>query len=240
MNIKYIRHPPLKRVILELNFTEDFQLKISDPSLIYEKIKKYFDIEPTLGLIPPKGRKFEVHLSTLRYSSTDDKRILELGSNFIVFTFNEDYTGWDTLRDIINSILNGIDEIIKFSSINNISLTYIDEFLLSKENFRINDYFNIIISNKINVLFDDFHLGIVPIEEENKKVVIRLKARKGTESQYFFILESVFIARNIGFRVGSSEFLSLLNHAHQNIEYVFIVLLLDKKIQEQIGMIVEE
>lgn len=239
MRIKYIRYPPLKRVILELNFTEDFQLKVSDTSFIYDKIKRDFEIEPTLGLIPPKGRKFELHLSTLRYSNEDNKRILEIGSNFIIFTFNKDYAGWDTLRDIINNSLNGLDEVFKFSSIKNIFLTYIDDFLLSKEDFRIEDYFNIVISNKIEVLFNDFHLGIVPIEKENRKGVIRLKARSGEENQYLFILESVFLGRNLGYKVGSSEFLSFLDQAHQNIEKFFIDLLLDKKIQEQIGMIVE-
>jgi len=243
MKIDFISNPPLKRVVLDLQFKKEIVLTVSDASIIFDNIKEIYPEEPNLFLLPPivPGDKIEMPMGPLRYSDENNKRILEFSRSSLRFTFTE-YNNWETLRDQLLSIILTIKSIIKKKVFSRIVLTYYNEFLLEVEDFVFEENFNINLSKpeSWDLKFHDIFLGIVPYEEGNKKVVLRLRARGVKEDKYIYTLETSLINRNEEIMIERPLLTSFFNEIHDLVELYFIQLIKDTKIQKLIGMSIQE
>lgn len=243
MKIEYIREKPLKRVILEFFFSQDFGVTITQAGNIYGILKEVYDIEPNLVLVPPIGQSFNFKLGTLRYASSDQKRAIEFGKKFITFITIE-YSKWLNLKEVILKYLLAFKEILGLSEIENIFITYQDEFTISKEAFVLEDNFNICIQdkNKWNIDYSDFSLGFVPFkdEESNRRIVFRIKSREKSDEDYVFNVDTIFSSRDNSIQVIQEELEKILELGHNLVNSYFAELLYDTKIQEKIGMKIEK
>ncbi len=243
MKIDYMSNPPLKRVVLDLQFKKEIVLTVSDASTIFDNIKDTFSEEPNLFLLPPivPGDKIEMPMGPLRYSDENNKRILEFSRSSIRFTFTE-YNNWETLREQLLSIILPIKSIIKNEVISRVVLTYFNEFLLEVEDFVFEENFNINLSkpDSWDLKFNDIFIGIVPYEQENKKIVLRLRARGIKDNKYIYTLETSLINRNEEILIEKSLLTSFFNEIHDLVELYFIQLIKDTNIQKIIGMSIQE
>jgi uncharacterized protein (TIGR04255 family) len=242
MKIEFIREPPLKKVIIELHFNKNFELKVSETAELFNKIKYLYPNEPTLGLVPPRGQKFELHLSALRFSDNENEKSIEIGQNFIILTTIK-YSRWENLRNETLDILFELCEILKFDEISNVFITYIDEFEVEKKKeFIFEDYFNIILqkAGKWDIDFSDFHLGLVPFRENNKKIVLRIRSTKDLPEIYKFSVETVFISRSNKIKFERETLTKFLDYGHDKINSYFAQLIYNTLLHNKIGMKVQE
>lgn len=241
MRIEYIRNPPLKKVIIEFHFEKSFDLKISEVAVLYNRIQEIYSIEPNVGLLPLKGKRFEIRLGTLRYSDEVNKKFFEIGENFVIFSTTE-YSRWNVLRDEILGVLFKIDDLLKGGEIINIFITYIDEFNVDKEDFVFDDNFSIKLLKMKNwkIDFSDFHLGLVPFKENGKKIILRIKSREDLPDVYKFSVETVFISRSIQIKMDREILKKYLDLGHDKISSYFAELIYNTQLQEKIGMRIEE
>lgn len=241
MRIEYIRNPPLKKVIIEFHFEKVFDLKISEVAVLYNRIQEIYSIEPNVGLVPVKGKSFEIRLGTLRYSDEENKKFFEIGENFVIFSTTE-YSRWKILRDEILGVLFKIDDLLKGGEIINIFITYIDEFNIDKEDFVFEDNFSIKLLKMKNwkIDFSDFHLGLVPFKENEKKIILRIKSREDLPEKYRFSVETVFISRSIQIKMDREILKQYLDSGHDKINSYFAELIYNTQLQEKIGMKIEE
>lgn len=241
MRIEYIRNPPLKKVIIQFHFEKVFDLKISEVAVLYNRIQDIYNIEPNMGLVPLKGKSFEIRLGTLRYSDEANKKFFEIGENFVIFTTIE-YSRWDILRDEILGVLFKINDLLKGGEIINLFITYIDEFNIDKEDFVFGDNFTIKLLKKKNwkIDFSDFHLGLVPFNENGKKIILRIKSRENLPDKYRFSVETVYISRSIQIKMDIGILKQYLDSGHEKISSYFAELIYNTQLQEKIGMKIEE
>jgi len=241
MRIEYIRNPPLKKVIIEFHFEKVFDLKISEVAVLYNRIQDIYSIEPNVGLVPLKGKRFEIRLGTLRYSDELNKKSFEIGENFVIFSTTE-YSRWKVLQDEILGVLFKIDDLLKGGEIINIFITYVDEFIVDKEGFVFEDNFSIRLPKKKNwkIDFSDFHLGLVPFKENGKKIILRIKSREDLPDIYKFSVETVFISRSIQIKTEREFLKQYIDLGHDLINSYFAELIYNTQLQEKIGMKIEE
>jgi len=244
MKIDYIKNPPLQKVIIEFHFPNDFALKISDASKISEALEGKYNNEPNIFLLPQITPGQEVKFpmgGNLRYSSNDNSKIINIGRNFLIFTFTK-YENWELLSGQLIEILIKLHEALEIIDISKVKITYVDEFRIEKEDFKFIENFQIDIKlpGDWGLFFHDFYLGIVPFENDYKKMVLRLKGLGISEdNKYIFSLETLFISKNLEMKIEKEKITSYLNEAHELIEIYFIDLLNQTKLKEKIGMYLE-
>lgn len=238
-----IHYPPLIKVILELYFENNIELTLSEATKVFEKINKEYTREPKLVLLPPikPGEKIDLPIGGLRYSDIDNKKVLQIGRNFIVFSFTE-YSRWDELLSHLMKIILNLKDILKVAKINQLYLTYVDEFNVDVEGFSFADNFNVKIEKPENwkIHYHDYYLGIVPFEEKGKKIVLRLKGRGIKDEKYNFTLETAFINKTETIPIEEDNLKSYLDSAHDLIISHFIDLIDNTDLKKKIGMFLEE
>jgi len=191
-------------------------------------IEEYFPIKPMLGLL--KRRFTEIQLAPLNFSDESNKNRVEIGQDFLVFTFS-DYLKWEIELPKVLKVYKELSEILEFPNISKIVLTYVDIFSIPKESFNYNRYFtmpNFDFGHEWNISFNDASLGFVPFEEESeegkKKIVLRFKSipQKHSETNYNFRLETVGSMDNISMPPDFEILNSHLDDCHDRIEDYFI------------------
>ena len=177
----------------------------------------------------------------MRYSDEENKKFFEIGENFVIFSTTE-YSRWKILRDEILGVLFKIDDLLKGGEIINIFITYIDEFNIDKEDFVFEDNFSIKLLKMKNwkIDFSDFHLGLVPFKENEKKIILRIKSREDLPEKYRFSVETVFISRSIQIKMDREILKQYLDSGHDKINSYFAELIYNTQLQEKIGMKIEE
>lgn len=234
----------LDQFVVNINFREDFKrLDLNDLTLISKEINEEYPIVPKFLLMPKPGET--VNLGPLRFEkkiSNEEINSLQIGRNFLIFIFQK-YDAWNVELNKILKVIDKISKILDFSEISRIQLNYIDNFRFQIENFDFSRYFAtpIEFTNKWEIKYNDFFLGIVPYEEVNQnkksKIVMRLRGVGIRDNKYNFTLETVFIMRDLNLE--TSILPSYLESAHEIIETHFIEFL-TQEYKDELGLIFEE
>ncbi|MFX1295483.1 MAG: TIGR04255 family protein [Promethearchaeota archaeon] len=227
--IKKIRNPPLERVVLQLDFSEDFSLNLSKAGEIPNKVAEFYNREPYLVLLPiiAPGQAIEIPpMGPLRFSDQENKNWLEIGKKHIIFTFKK-YIDWPWLLERILNIIFILKEILEFKSIDNTFLTYINKFNFQKDGFDFDKFFTVFLKKPGNweILPHDIFIGILPIDEDNEKIILRLKSLKDikkTDEILQFTSEIVYLNRGVLIPVKKDKLKIYLTHAHDQIINYFI------------------
>jgi len=233
--IKYLPPPaPLERVILEFYFNDEFNLNLTDAAKIAQNVTQ-FKREPNLVLLPkllPNETIEFPAMGRLKFSDEENKNWLEIGKDHILFIFSE-YTRWKEL--IFNLIENlfKLKEILKFKTLKEIRISYIDKFTFKSEDFLFEKYFTISLNKPGNwkIYPHDIFIGILPYEEENKKLIMRLRSLpniKKDSDEFEFQLESILIDRNVNLIIEKEKLIDYLTNAHDLIITHFVEILTEE------------
>lgn len=237
-----IRDVPLEKVILRLIFSEDFNLTISETGALSKELKSFYPREPNLVLFPllKPGQTIDLPpMGPLRFND-DNQNSIEFGKNYLMFSFNE-YYDWKQLIDKILDIMSVLIDILNLKQIIELQFTYIDNFIVPKENFRFRDYFNLNfnIPDNWDILPHDIFVGIVPYEKDNIKVVLRFRSFKTeNKDELGFSFETVYIHRKAFINLEEINLKNTLTNAHDWMEQYFIELLTEEY-RNKLGMEIE-
>lgn len=234
-----IREVPLDRVKLRLIFSKDFNLNISKAGILSRELKDFYPREPNLVLLPllKPGQEIDLPpMGTLRFSN-DVQNSIEFGKNFLIFIFTE-YYDWNQLKNKILEIISRLIKSLDLKQIIQLEFTYIDKFILQREDFRFKDYFtlNFNIPENWDILPHDIFVGIVPYQEDNIKIILRLRnLNVKNKEELGFTLETVYIHRKAFINLEEGKLESILTNAHDWMEQYFIEFLTEEY-KNKLGM----
>ncbi|MFX1500211.1 MAG: hypothetical protein ACFFDH_04515 [Promethearchaeota archaeon] len=225
--INYFGKKTIKKFVIQLNFTKDFELfdilKIAD---FTNSIVEEFPDVPKILLMPKPGET--INLGPLIYKDTPKgNNSFEIGRNFVKFNFSR-YERWVIEIERIKKVLTKLNNFLILPTVKDINMTYIDEFQLKIEDFDFGKYFTFPIDpeKKWKYFYDDFFLGFVPYQEykgeEKIKLVFRLRSIAQTEIDYIYSLETAYLTRNSMIEVDDSLYSIHLERAHDFIITYFI------------------
>lgn len=227
--IKYFGKRTLDTFIISLSYEDLLPgLKLKDIYPFAEAIQGSFPTQPTLGLL--KRRFTQINLAPFTFWDENKKNRVEIGQDFLVFTFT-DYLKWDKELPKVTKVFNALNDILDLPNINKIVLTYIDLFPIPREEFNYNRYFtmpNFDIEHEWEIKFHDFVLGIVPfddpLDEEKKKIVLRLKSipQDHNDTHFNFRLETIGSVDNFSMTPDIEILCNHLDDCHNRIEDCFI------------------
>ncbi len=209
-------------------------IKLDKVNPFAEAIQAYYPTKPLLGLL--KSRFTEIHLAPLTFWDTNKKNRVELGQDYLLFTFS-DYSKWEKELSKVLEVFNALGDILDLPKISKIVLTYVDIFPIPKESFMYNNFFtmpNFNFEHEWDINFYDANLGFVPFEEESeegkRKVVIRFKSipQNHNEINYNFRLETVGSVDNTSIIQDPEILKSHLDDCHDRIEDYFVNFLTDE------------
>lgn len=219
----------LQSYVIIIDFSNKIgKIKISEVVKLKKKLEDYYDIEPELVLLPKPGEMFELGLGPLTFQNKKTQNNLQIGRDFIQITFKE-YENWNVEYPKIKEICNNLNEIFQGLKVKNIRIKCSDEFTDIKraESFKLKECFTHFVNSNFPILFDDFHLGFVPHEIKsgniNEKIVLRLRGilSKNPEN-YHFVLESLFLKRNIDLDFNEPKVLKEIYEGHDFLDYLFV------------------
>lgn len=233
-----IKKPPLDRIIIRILFSEDLRLNVSISGEIAKKIKDSYPNEPNLVLLPilRPGMKIDLPpMGPLKFTDEKNFNWIEIGKDYIIFTFTEYFNWAEVLEKSINIIFI-LKENLDLKEVIDVQMKYVDKFIFLKEDFRFKDNFTINFDKPeiLKILPHDFFIGIVPHEDDNKKLVLRLKGiEEGNNLKYN--LETEFISKNLKLEIEKEDLANYLTEAHDLIEQYFIEFLTED-LRNKIGM----
>jgi len=242
--IKEFYKKTLERFTVSLSYASDVVgIEIEKVKPLSDKINKFYPKNPILGLL--KRRPSQIQVGTLTYKDEDKVNFVEVGQDFLSFTFNK-YEKWGTELSKIIHVFNSLIESVEVPNIIKIVLTYTDVLKIPIEDFKYNDYFTVPdFTNEFgwNIKFHDIYLGFVPYEEEfeseKRKITFRLRSRGIHNNQYIFGLETIGSVDNFIMEPDPNKLKDHLDICHESIEDHFISILTEQY-REIIGLIVDE
>jgi len=235
------KEAPLESVNIKVHFSKELWLDVSKAGKLAEMLKPYYVQEPNLVLLPllKIGQTIDIPvLHNLRFLDEQGLNWLELGKDFIIFN-SKKYSFWtDYLEIILNSIII-FKEITGISEILDIHMTYIDTFRFPKEDFKLNDYFSLSIKipEDWKIKPHDFFIGIVPYEDKNRKIILRLKGTTDKDD-LLYRLETVSIGTDLKIPIEKEKLSNYLSETHDIIEHYFIEYLTEEFLSK-LGIIIQ-
>jgi uncharacterized protein (TIGR04255 family) len=157
--------------VCEFRFPKSARWDITIPGLIYERLKDIFpkkqsvlvhEIEMVQG---PEGLRQQFIASPLvRFSTEDEKTLVQVGPHLLAVNKLKPYTSWDNFRPIIQKVLEAyfdvVEDVIGFERI---GLRYINRIELDQEFANLEDYFEFrpYLGMKLQDNFESFILSVV-------------------------------------------------------------------------------
>ncbi|MFX1344637.1 MAG: TIGR04255 family protein [Promethearchaeota archaeon] len=245
--MKYIKEfykKTLERFTVNLSYDSDLVgIEINTIKPLADEINKFYPENPILGLL--KRRPSQVNIGTLTFKDEKNINLVEIGQDFLSFTFNQ-YDKWDTELSKIIHVFKALTKSVEIPNITKIVLTYTDVFRIPTEKFEYNNFFTMPnFDNDFgwNVKFHDIYLGFVPTEEnlesEKRKITFRLRSRGIQDIYYVFGLETVGSIDNFIITPDPNKLKDHLDQCHAQIEDHFINILTDHY-RGIIGLEIEE
>ncbi len=240
--MKFKKKAPLVLFKLDLKFNVPLSLNFDNLSKLENSIKENYPHSTELFI--PKyesGMKFVFGASQtgpIQFVSNKKKNNISLFSDGIIFSFQE-YPEWNTVRNHISQILSDLKEILKCEEIIEIRMEIIDEFQFNPDDFSLNQYFtlNFINPDDWKIDFQDFHIGIKHLTEQNKKLITRLRGIGKRDNLLIIRLETLFIEKvNISIR-NNDDFGEKIDEIHRIIEKIFTEIFTPKLLKHTGGEI---
>ncbi len=227
-----IEKPPLKTFRIDFKFIKPEKISFEMMAKVEALLKKDYPSIPSLDIIEYPydiqiKAKLPIQIGPIRFLNEEKKEQVQLFSDGLIFIFTE-YTHWADIKDQIIEIVLKSCKILNLDEIQQFRMEYIDEFLFPKKDFNLANHFKLYINKpeNWNINFNDFHLGITIIDQENDKFIIRLRGIPNKEKENFlFRLESIYIKKRV-FSIDKKQVLiDELNSTHDAIiDYFYNIL----------------
>src|SRR3989344_6831786 len=240
---KTYKNPPLLEAVCEFRFELSGKASTKQVSAFYEKIKGSFPVSKKgkvgsieLKVEPDKssGKNQMTHKENFyefdQYFSQDEKYSVQLDSGRVSINRVKPYTSWTDFFPMIKLVYSSYIQSFSPTKVLRIGLRYVNEIILSSENFVIQDYFN------INASFPFFpkekqksiFLGSV-FEQEGERDAIKIqfteKQMKKTSEKAFVLDFDYFLATP---PILSNRVEKWVEEAHNKIEGAFNGIISDK------------
>ncbi|MBD3351075.1 MAG: TIGR04255 family protein [Candidatus Lokiarchaeota archaeon] len=232
----WLGSPPLLMFNLLIKFEKDIKVLLSDGKTISQCVQKYYQNEPSLQMSRQKEIKIPTKLFAgqgLTYSDNEGKNSFTVGKDFLRFQFKQ-YPNWNTILKQVSDILFKLKGELGLKVIAEISLLYIDRFIVKNKNNVINKNFNLEIEFPLSYEIDytDFTFGYVVKKTKDMKFIQRLKGRVNEkeleENQIYYILENDYRC-NKNIQISTIDnFKKFITSIHDEINDYFIDLIKDK------------
>lgn len=219
---------PLEIFELTFKLKNKIDLNITKASKLVKIVREPYNTEPNILLIDINQPNIPITMNRgLNFTDENTGNNLAIGIREITFKFVEYHNWIHTINQII-PIIQKICNLFQIAEFKSISMVYVDKFILKKDNFNFCKYFNTKIEfPNLKIDWNDFHLGIVPIDDESKKFVIRIRGRTGDDDNYYYFVDSVYSGKK-EIQCSDKEILiSELSSIHDLLEKYFLKILND-------------
>lgn len=217
---------PLELFELSFKLMERIELNITKAGKLVSIVQDPYNSEPNILLIDDGQPNISISMNKgLVFTDSSTGNMLLIAKREIKFTFVQ-YYDWLTTTSMITPIIKEICKLFQVEEFKSVSMLYIDKFPIPKSGFDFNDYFTTKIEMpSFELDWNDFHLGIVPEDDECKKLVIRIRGRNGDKKNYHYFVDSVYSGKKSIPFGEEATFLNELTKIHDLLENYFCKIL---------------
>ncbi|UYP48135.1 hypothetical protein NEF87_004420 [Candidatus Lokiarchaeum ossiferum] len=229
-----LKYPRLDKFVLRISYNKIEEPTIQKVTKISEKLGDLGYPEPTtIRLISSRVMEQQISFSPLTFKSESKDNAILIYSDSILFEYNDKYTSWHEIFPKILQISQMIFNDLKIKDIIRISLDYIDIFTFDRENFRLNENFEMKLKhpNDYMIGFEDFIIGLnFKTDIEGATSILRLRGvTPKNEDEYTIRLETHFnINENLKYPEEFESIKKNLDIAHQKLILLFKDFLTEK------------
>ena len=234
--------PPLIEALCEIKFAEtkgDF----TSWGDFYREIKSFYPQKNEL----PRGIEFQFTPNegsinptefVKRFISIDNAQLIQATKDFLILNRLSPYLGYEDFKKSFGKVLKIYAEIFSPKRSVQLSMRYVNQIIIPREKFSIEDYFGLVpmrledVTNAIGSMF--VQVQIAPQLADHFLQVTLRSAPSTPESNSVFFLD-IFDAFPINSEYKESSILKAMDDAHANIEHVF-----EKLVQERLREVFQE
>lgn len=240
---KTYKNPPILEAVCEFRFELPDKASEKQVSTFYEKIKGSFPVakKGKVGSLEFKvepnktsGKNQMTHKEDFyefdQYFSQDEKYSIQLDGGRVSIHRIKPYTSWTDLSPLIKLVYNSYLKSFSPTKVIRIGLRYVNEVILSSDQFSFQDYFNIKASFSFFTEKSQKSIFIGSVFEQEKgrdaiKVQFIEKQTTKTSEKAFVLDFDYFLASSF---ISSNEVEKWVEEAHNKIEEVFESIISDK------------
>lgn len=234
MSNKY-NNPPLEEVVCEIHFGSDEEWDLTYPSGFYDKIKEKFPTKKTkkmpsfgvsvgvqgVGITPNESQRF-----ILQGWNETENLVAQIADNLLIINSLKPYIHWESFKEIILECLKYYREVANPTSIQKLSLKYINKLDVgNKHSYQeLKKIFNILPSIPESIEGDANSLQMIveiPYNENREILAIQqatLKPEQNKQAPVLFELNYILLNPDA---VSFDTFEQWIENAHTRIENVF-------------------
>lgn len=143
-----LKSPSLIEALCEFRYAPSTPWDWTIPGQIYDRIKSEFpkrkEVRAIGVQIQPGAEATFTNIQTgperIQLIRSDDSALVQVGPNLLVINHLRPYPRWEVFRDLIMKILEEYCSISQLSKLHRIGLRYINQFMLPKDEIKIDHY----------------------------------------------------------------------------------------------------
>lgn len=232
---KPYKNPPISEAVCEFQFGQDSSWDLTIPGLVYEKARSIFPkrsqiARVTMGFTANQG-EFGQQVGAvpiMRFSSEDDKFLIQIGTHFLSVNHLKPYTSWQEFLPLIEEAFKIYREVAAPKSIHRIGLRYVNTIQLTGPSIGLEDYFEFrpYIGPKLPGTIGPFMVAVqLPFEDSRDILNLQLASLAGISSNIILDLDYYLVKPD---DIGLDEVFGWVNNAHRHVEDIFQACLTDQ------------
>lgn len=195
MSRKY-KNPPISEAICAFQFGQDSSWDFTVPGLVYEKVQTIFPkrsqiARVTVGILPDGEEIAQQLVPVMRFSSEDEKVLMQVGADFLSVNHLKPYSSWKTFLSLIQESFKVYLDVAKPESIQRIGLRYINTIDVQHKNINLEDYFEFrpYIGSRLPRTIGPFMMSVqLPYENLRDVLNLRLISVAGISTEFATII----------------------------------------------------
>jgi uncharacterized protein (TIGR04255 family) len=225
------KNPPAIEVLFEVFFSET-QSNLTLFGDFYQKIKSDYSRQEQLRSVGLEMNFTQENVQTkqinrgnmMRFSKEDNFELVQVSENLLTVNKLKPYLGYEHFRKNVEKVLQPYIELAKPTYSERIGMRYIDRIQIPEDSFELDKYFNFSLNfaneefSKINGI--SFKVQLTPKHKEHQLFVTLNSVVSSEEGKSEFILDTYDILL-LQKETDENYILSVLDEAHENIEYIF-------------------
>jgi len=231
------KNPPAIEVLFEIYFSE-MQSNLTLFGDFYQKNKNNYPRQEQLrnvgfemNFLPGAIQTKQINQGNMmRFSSDDNSRLVQISQDLLTVNKLKPYLGYEPFKENVQNVLHSYLELAKPKYSERIGMRYIDRIQIPEENFELNKYFNFSLNfaneEFLSINGISFKIQLTPKHKTHQLFITLNSVISSEEGKSEFILDTYDILK-LQKEVNEDYILSILDEAHENIEYVFEAVITD-------------
>lgn len=225
------KNPPAIEVLFEVFFSET-QSNLTLFGDFYQQIKSDYTKQEQLRNVGLEMNFTQENVQTkqinqgnmMRFSKEDNSELVQISENLLTFNKLKPYLGYEYFRKNVKKVLKPYLELVKPKYSERIGMRYIDRIQIPEDSFELDKYFNFSL-NFANEEFStingiSFKVQLTPKHKDHQLFVTLNSVVSSEKGKSEFILDTYDILL-LQKETDENYILSVLDEAHENIEYIF-------------------